>query len=238
MSSSWETTTYSTESYSEDNKSRANIDPKEKKRIRELLEKYGWKMDRRLGVVDSLSKVMSYVRTGTTENELYYLNRLRDARAELKKENPSAPRRLKEELGAIAFNCNILVALPLVDMDQVDAFLLEKPQGVLPAWLHMSALSTTLTVASFPSASKDTSLYALLKPMEVEEDVEFRQPKLVRRFDGYCAYPTKRKATFKRQTAATKAKAVKSKQTILKKPVETVLMNPTPLPALEIAIAS
>lgn len=170
------------------------IADEEHERIARLLEQYGWEMNTELGVVDSMSKVMSYVRTGSIENEMYYATRFRDVRAELRKAKPNAPRPLKEELCAIAFNCNILVALPLVDFNQVDTFKLEKPVGVLPEWLRMSELSTTLTIASFPAADRESSLYAILQCQAPVEGKPFRRPQLVRTFPGFRAVPSKRKS--------------------------------------------
>lgn len=164
----------------------------------DLLAQYGWKVNFSLGVVDSMAHVMSYVRTGTTSNSNYYANRLREVRGELKKSEPKAARRLKEELCAIAFNCTILVALPLVEQGHVDAFLLERPTGVLPKWLHMPTLTTTVTVASFPSSNHKQSLYVLLEKMPKKSRKEtFLAAPLVRCFPGYRAMPSRRRSDLK-----------------------------------------
>lgn len=206
----------------------------EKERIETLLQQYGWAVDQKLGVVDSMSKVMSYVRTGSIDNEMYYSNRFREVRAELRKAKPDAPRPLKEELCAIAFNCNILVALPLTDFNQVDTFLLEKPVGVLPAWLHMSELPQTLTVASFPAADRESSLYAILLNQSAPADKPFRCPQLVRTFPGFRAVPSKRKALPK----SPETLVISEKHAKIRSDRETNFRAATKLPTLEVAIAS
>lgn len=207
----------------------------EKERIELLLEQYGWTVDQKLGVVDSMSKVMSYVRTGSIDNEMYYSNRFREVRAELRKAKPDSPRPLKEELCAIAFNCNILVALPLTDFNQVDTFLLEKPVGVLPAWLHMSELPHTLTVASFPAADRESSLYAILQNQaSPSEEKTFRCPQLVRTFPGFRAVPSKRKALPK----SPETLIISEKHAKIRSDRESNFRAPTQLPTLEVAIAS
>ena len=213
-----------------------SVDDSEKARIEKLLEQYGWTMDSRLGVVDSMSKVMSYVRTGSTENEMYYANRFRDVRTELRRSMPNAPRPLKEELCAIAFNCNILVALPLPELNQVDTFLLEKPAGVLPSWLHMPELSTTLTIASFPASDKESSLYAILHALPNVAEKTFRQPQLVRVFPGFRAFPSKRKSALKLDVAILDAVTVEASKNKVKK--EKIRSKKPKMPSLEIAIAS